>query len=263
MKFLKRLIGNKSIVTIIAGIACVVILAVAYRYRVNQKINAVSVPYAKVQINSREQVTDDKIGTVKVASSMITDNVVKNINNVKGKYVNYNTMIPAGSLFYSSALVEWSAMPDSAWSNIANDNTIVSLSVNTRTTYGNSIYPEDKIDIYYQNYDSNGKLIIGKLIEGIQVLAVKDTKGTHIFKKSAAQKTAAALIFAVPEDYHLLLRKAKYVGGDLIPVLRNANYNPETNISSTYLKEFILSQTMDIQPDAIEDNTNEDITVIE
>ena len=172
-------------------------------------------------------------------------------------------MIPAGSLFYSSALVEWSAMPDSAWSNIANDNTIVSLSVNTRTTYGNSIYPEDKIDIYYQNYDSNGQLIIGKLIEGIQVLAVKDTKGTHIFKKSAAQKTAAALIFAVPEDYHLLLRKAKYVGGDLIPVLRNANYNPETNISSTYLKEFILSQTMDIQPDAIEDNTNDDITVIE
>ena len=64
MKFLKRLIGNKSIVTIIAGIACVVILAVAYRYRVNQKINAVSVPYAKVQINSREQVTDDKIGTL-------------------------------------------------------------------------------------------------------------------------------------------------------------------------------------------------------
>ena len=252
MKFLKRLIGNKSIVTIIAGIACVVILAVAYRYRVNQKINAVSVPYAKVQINSREQVTDDKIGTVKVASSMITDNVVKNINNVKGKYVNYNTMIPAGSLFYSSALVEWSAMPDSAWSNIANDNTIVSLSVNTRTTYGNSLYPEDKIDIYYQNYDSNGQLIIGKLIEG-----------SHIFKKSAAQKTAAALIFAVPEDYHLLLRKAKYVGGDLIPVLRNANYNPETNISSTYLKEFILSQTMDIQPDAIEDNTNDDITVIE
>ena len=154
-------------------------------------------------------------------------------------------------------------MPDSAWSNIANDNTIVSLSVNTRTTYGNSIYPEDKIDIYYQNYDSNGQLIIGKLIEGIQVLAVKDTKGSHIFKKSAAQKTAAALIFAVPEDYHLLLRKAKYVGGDLIPVLRNANYNPETNISSTYLKEFILSQTMDIQPDAIEDNTNDDITVIE
>ena len=57
------------------------------------------------------------VGSVKVASSMVTETVIQNRNDVIGKYVNYNTYIPAGSLFYNTAIVTWDAMPDSAWSN--------------------------------------------------------------------------------------------------------------------------------------------------
>ena len=104
---------------------------------------------------------------------MVTEGVIRDKKQVIGKYVNYNTFIPAGSLFYTSSVITWDQMPDSAWSDIADGNTIVYLSA-TSTTTGSFIYPGDKIDLYFKTTD-NGKLVYGKLIEGIKVLAVKDS----------------------------------------------------------------------------------------
>jgi hypothetical protein len=254
--FFKKIFKNKSIVTIMAGAVCLIILFFAYNYRIKQLTNPISVPYALQDIPARTLIDKEMIGTVKIASVMVTSNVVIGEDNIKGKYVNYNTFIPAGSLFYSSVLVTWENMPDSAWSNIYKESTIVSLNVNIRTTYGNSIYPGDKIDLYYKSVDTDGKIVLGKLIEGIEVLAVKDKSGKHIFNKSAEQQEASALIFSVPEEMHLLLRKSMYLDGELIPVPRNANYNPTTTISSKYLKEFILSQTIEVQLDEIPQETD-------
>lgn len=258
---LKKLLGNKGVVTIAAGVLCLVILFFAYRYRVDKAINAISVPYALRDIKARTEISKDDVGIVKVASSMVTDNVITSDANVIGKYVNYNTFIPAGSLFYASSVVTWDTMPDSAWSNIPEGYTVVSFPVNEKTTYGNSIFPGDKIDLYYSTYDS-GKLVYGKLIEGIEILAVKDGQGNHIFKKSASQTEAAAFIFAVPEDLHLLFRKAYAISGseNLIPIPRNANYNPTTTISSDYLKNLILQNTREVPLDYIDETTDGDNT---
>ena len=178
---------------------------------------------------------------------MIKDNVVVNTNDILGLYANFNTVIPAGSLFYRSTLVTWAQMPDSAFADIPDGYTVVSLSVNTETTYGNSIFPGNYIDLYYAAYDETGKLILGKLIESIEVLAVKDSSGNHVFENNAELKTPSSLIFAVPEDMHLLLRKAGYLSGEIIPVPRNATYsqNPSaTVVSSEYIQDFILSKTV-------------------
>ena len=94
---LKKLLGNKGVVTIVAVALCLVILFFAYRYRVDKAINAISVPYALRDIKSRTEITKDDVGVVKVAASMVTDNVIRSENNVIGKYVNHNTFIPAGS----------------------------------------------------------------------------------------------------------------------------------------------------------------------
>ena len=207
MKLLSKLFHNKSIVTLISLIVCIIVLFVAYNYRVNTAIHAIDVPIALRDLQPREEITEESFETIKIAQSMITNNVIRNKNDLIGKYVNYNTFIPKGGMFYTSAVVTWDQMPDSAWADIQEGYTIFSLKVTTTTTYGNSIYPGDKIDLYYQN-TINGKTFLGPLIEGIEVLAVKDENGSHIFKKSAEQKNASALIFSVPDYYilyHLLL----------------------------------------------------------
>ena len=255
---LKKFLKNKNTVTILAVIAIVLVLFFGYRYRIKQATNPVSVPYAKVEIQPRTQITEDMIGYVKIPSSMLTPNTIRIANEIIGKYANYNTVIPAGSLFYASTIVTWAQMPDSAWADIPNGYTVVSLNVNTETTYGNSIFPGNYIDLYYVARDTNGKLLLGKLIESIEVLAVKDSSGKHVFENSSAGLTPSSLIFAVPEDMHLLLRKASYLSGTLIPVPRNQNYseNPgATVVSSEYIEDFILSQTV-ILPEQVS-NTGE------
>ena len=200
MKFFSKIFKNKSMVTLIAMIVCLAILYFAYNYRVNKAIQAVDVPIATRKIEAREEIKAEDIKTKKVASAMITENVIRRKEDLEGKYVNYNTFIPEGSLFYRSAVVTWDEMPDSSWNKIEDGNTIVSLAVNSTTTFGNSIYPGTVIDLYYKNYNAEGKLFIGILIKDIKVLAVKDDAGNHIFTRSADQRQASALIFQGPSQ---------------------------------------------------------------
>lgn len=255
---MKRLITNffknKNIVTIIGFGVCFAIIVFAYNYRINQKVNLVTVPYAKREILAREELTKDNVGTKKMPSSMLTATVIRNVDSIIGKFVNYNTVIPNGSLFYTGSVVSWSEMPDSAWSDIPEGNTIVSFPVDETSTFGNSIYPKDKIDLYLQTYDDvTNKMVYGKLIEGIEVLAVKDTNGNHIFKPEPNQETTSALIFSVSEDLHLLLRKAMLINGaEIVPVPRNAVYTGEVKVTSEYLKTLILSKTEEVVLDKVE-----------
>lgn len=259
-----KVFKNKTVVTILAGIICVIILGFAYTSRVSKKINSTDVYVAKVDIAAREQITAEKMTTIKIASSALTKNVLRNEDSIKNKYVNYNTKIPEGSFFYANAVVDWSSMPDSAWGEIQDEHTVFSLPVNNQTTFGNSIYPGDKIDIYYKTNDGN--LVYGALITGIEVLAVKDSAGYHINQKSASQKDAVALIFDVDEEKFLLLKKAYYLDGanSLVPVPRNSSYSKsetETSVSSEYLKNLINNRTKDVPLDVVSNSNNTNVQV--
>ncbi len=246
---LTKLLKNKNTVTIICVLLALVILYVGYNWRVNSATEPINVPYARVEIQPRTLVTEEMIGYMKIPKSMVTTNTIRSINDVIGMYANYNTVIPQGSVFYRSVLVDWSEMPDSAWADIPDGYTVVSLPVNTEMTYGNSIFPGNYIDLYYVATEETNKLLLGKMIESIEVLAVKDSSGKHVFENSADLAAPASLIFAVPEEMHLLLRKASYLNGDIIPVPRNASYseNPSaTVVTSEYIQDFILSQTVTI-----------------
>ena len=119
------------------------------------------------------------------------------------------------------------------------------LKANNKTTYANSIYPGDKIDLYLKATDDSGKIMFGKFIESISVLGVRDSSGKDVFG-STETRTPAELLFAVPNDMYELLMKAGYVSGiTLVPVPRNKHYtdlNADT-VTIDYLKNFILAKT--------------------
>ena len=129
------------------------------------------------------------------------------------------------------------------------------MSVNTTTTYGNSIYPENYIDIYLKavnKVDNNSqitedadKIMLGKLIENVKVLAVKDSSGQSVFTNLDEKRTPAMIVFAVPEEYYVLLKKAEYLRSydtTLIPVPTNESLEKhpgDVKISNEDLKSFI------------------------
>ncbi len=262
---LKRFLGNKNTVTIIGVLLGVVVLYFGYQWRVNQAVSPITVPYAKQEITSRTLITDEMIGTIDVPQSLVnsSNNIVTSTANVVGKYVTYGAIIPMNSLFYNELLVDEDKMPDSAFADIPDGYTIYSLSVDLHSTYGNSIYPDNYIDLYIKASDTDGKTIFGKMIESIKVLAVKDSQGQHVFESATETRQPAELLFAVPNNMYSLLMKAGYVpegGIEIIPVPRNASYsaNPgDTQVSSEYIQEFILNQSV-----MLPDEDSEDIETI-
>lgn len=248
---LKRFLSNKNTVTIIGVILGVVVLYLGYNWRVKQAISPIKVPYAKKEIASRTLITEEMIGYIDIPQSMVnaTDNLITNIGLVINRYASYGTTIPKNSLFYKEALMTEEEKPDSAFANIPDGSTIYSLGVNLHTTYGNSIFPGNYIDLYFSGTDDSGKVIFGKFIESIEVLAVKDNQGNHVFETTVESRTPSELLFAVKNDMYDLLMKAKYVSGrsiDIIPVPRNAAYtaNPgDTNVSNEFIRDFILSKS--------------------
>lgn len=255
---IKRFLSNKNTVTLLAIIVCTVLLYFVYKGRVSNAVQTEYICAARETIPARSEITADMVTQVKVLSSQITSNTVRNCGNVVGMYASYATEIPQNSLFYTSMLMTESEMPDSAFQDIPDGYTLYNLDVTFQSTYGNSIFPGTKIDLYLRATDEAGLPIYGKFIESIEVLAVKDANGQNVFETTVETRTPSQLLFSVPEDLYLLLKKTEILGLEIVIVPRNSNYSAkpgDTLVSSTYLKDLILDQTGEIPDECIENVT--------
>lgn len=244
-----RFISNKNTVTILGVLIGIIVLYVGYNYRVNKSVEKVKVPCAAAELTSRQIITSDNVSSCEIPRSLVSKftNIITQSNQVINKYVSYGTTIPENSFFYSTAIMTSDEMPDSAFNDIPDGNTIFSLSVNLSSTYGNSIYPGNYIDLFLKAQTPEGLLIYDKFIESIEVLAVKDSQGRHVFETTVEDRTPAELLFSVPDELYLLLSKARFLSGVTItPVPRNAEYSKdpsETKISSEYIRDFVMAKT--------------------
>ncbi len=265
----KRFLANKNTVTILGVVLAILVLYVGYNYRVKQATTPITVPYAKEEISSRTLITSDMIGYMEVSSSVVKSsaNLITNASELINNYVSFGTTIPANSMFYKSQILKSNEMPDSAFADIPDGYTIYSLKVDLHSTYGNSIYPGNYIDLYFKGIDDNRLVMYGKFIESIEVLAVKDSQGNHVFETTVESRTPAELLFAVPDDMYKLLMKAGFITGnsiEIVPVPRNASYSEdpgETNVSSDYIKAFINAKSATIPENttsATQTNNNTD-----
>lgn len=249
---IKKFLSNKNTVTILGVIVGVLVLYFGYNYRVKQATSPQSIPVAKQAIGSREEITADMIDYIDVTGDFIskTPNLITDAGQLIGKKVNVGSSIPANGLFYTEQVVSSEQMPDSAFADIPDGYTVFSLSVDNETTYGNSIFPGNVIDLYISGTDDSSRPIFSKFITSIKVMDVKDNAGNHVFDGTADAGTADVLLFAVPDDMFLILNKAQDIGLELIPVPRNLSYtaNPgDTEISNNYLKEYIISKSAPVR----------------
>ena len=89
----------------------------------------------------------------------------------------------------------------------------------------------------------------GRFIENVKVLAVKDSSGQPVFSNLDEQRTPAMLVFALPEEYYILLKKASYLSlynSELVPVPTNESLQDEPDdleMSSESLREWIDTVT--------------------
>jgi hypothetical protein len=247
---LHNVFTNKNTLTILVVLAGLIALYVFYNWRVTEAITPVKIPYAKKEISSRTQITSDMISYTEVPKSLLNNasNIVKNSGSLIGKYVNYGCTVPQYSFFYSEYILNTSSNPTSEFANIPDNYTIYSLAVDFDSTYGNSIYPGNYIDLYIKLVRSNdSKIMFGRLIKGIKVMSVVDSDGNNVFESSTESRKPKYMFFSVPNNLYLLLKKAEYINATIMPIPRNASYSSEERtpeIDSTTIQNYILSKAV-------------------
>ena len=261
-KFLK----NKNTVTILGVLACLVILYAGYTMRINKKTALVDVYYAKETIQPKTLITEDMVAKMSVPASFIKGTYYKNYQDIVGKYSNYNTMIASGSIFYSDLLVEESNLPDAVLYNVNEGERVVSFSVDTVSTYGNSIMPGNIVDIYVKLYDDNDKLVYGEFYENIEILGVKDASGKNVFENTEEARTPSYIYFSLPDAKYLLFSSLNYIETNDIEVVLvpntvkfDAKDPMATEVTSEYLYNFVLNklEKIDNQKDLYNELLNE------
>ena len=222
----KKFIINKTTVTILGIIAGVAVLVGFYIYRVNNAINPTRIPVAKNEISATEEITAEDIEWVSISSSFLSNaNVITNTNDLIGKYVTTGTSISEGGMFYAEQVVEKRDLPNSVFEQIPDGYTIYQLEVEEESTFGNSIYPGDRIDLYILGEDPDtGRTVFGKFVQSIEVLAVRDRDGQNVLDVTSGGKPAC-LLFAVQTDLYRYLKIAERISSmEIVPIPRNREY---------------------------------------
>ena len=244
----KKFFTNRTTVTILGVVAGIAVLFGFYTYRVNSAVNPTEVPVATRTIAATDEITSDDIEMVEIGSSFLSDaDVITSVNDLVGKYVNTGTSIPEGGMFYTSQVVEKEELPNSIFDEIPDGYTIYQLRVNMESTYANSIFPGDRIDLWIDTRQDD-LLYFGEFIRGIEVLAVRDSNGENVFDVTSGRRPAW-LLFAVPTDMYRYLKVVEFADTmNITPVPRNKSYNTESG-ATEITNEDLLAM---IQSDIIE-----------
>ena len=253
MKNFNKFLKNKNTVTILGILLCLIILYVGYTTSINKKTALVDVYYANQTIPPKTLITEDMVSKTRVPGAFIKGTYYKNYNDIVGKYSNYNTMIAAGSIFYSDLLVSEGNLPDAVLYNTNEGERVVSFPVDTVTTYGNSIMPGNIVDVYVKLYDNSGKLVYGEFFDNIEVLGVKDASGKNVFENTEEARVPAYVYFSLPEAKYLLFSSLNYILTNDIEVVLVPNTvkfdakNPAAvEVTSDYLYDFVLDKIQKI-----------------
>lgn len=257
---LKKFFTNKNTVTIIGVVAILIILYVMYTKQINKATEKIQVPVASKTINPQTQITADDITHIEVANAAKPDKVIMKDELIIGKYTGVGVTVPEGSMFYNDVIVEKEELPGN-WLTLLEKDAEGNLqipyyfSVNTTTTFGNSIQPGDYVDFYVRAYNEKDELMFGKMIENIKILAVTDGSGQDVFKSQTDIGTPSFLNFGLSSQLHDVLKKAEYLNGtdiELIVIPHGGavpEENLETNVTSSQLRDFITTKAAEVKQD--------------
>lgn len=248
---LKEFFKNKNTVTILCVLAGILILYVAYNWRVGKAVEPIRVPYARKTLSSQHLITADDVGYLEIAGTAAEKmkGLVRNAGALIGKKVAYGETVQQNSFFFADDVMDASTITGNAAivREIPDGYTLMYLDVDLHSTFGNAIYPGNYIDLWFRGRTREGTFMYGKFLSSIKVLEVTDKEGNSVFETASDARAPAELLFAVDNEYKVLLEVAMQVG-QLIPVPRNKSYttHPEEMKVNTYLQSYVLAQASSI-----------------
>ena len=206
---------------------------------VNNAINPQRVPVATRTITAKEMITSEDFEFVEINNGFLQNaNVITNTGQLVGRYVKNETSITKGAMFYQEQVVDRDELKEREQEDLPDGYTIYSLTVNNTSTYANSIYPGDKIDLWLKA-EIDGMIVYDEFINSIEVVSVKDSRGANVFDSEESGEPAR-LYFAVTTEMATYLELIERINGfQVFPVPRNELYTTE-GAEVSYSNELLL-----------------------
>lgn len=267
---LKKFFTNKNTVTIIGVVAVLAILYFLYSKQIAKETKKENVPVAADTISPLTYIDSDDITHVEVAHAAKPEGVLLTDSQIIGKYTGENVTIPKGGMFTKSQLVTEDELPG-PWLELVDTKEKGEMpyyfSVNVTTTFGNSIQPDEYVDMYIKTYDEKEqeKLIYTKLYENLKVLAVTESSGENVFRSTNDIGTPAFLNFGIPVSEQEIIKKAEYLNNSsdieliIVPQGGKNRRDQEKELKvNTYMRNYIAEKTIEVErPSANANDTQE------
>lgn len=212
------------LITLVMGVLCV-----AYYYQTIAEVSdLIEVPVALHPIGSRTLITEEDIQMIRMPKCFTLNNVILDKNEVIGKYVRPYQSIATNSLFYEELVVGEKNMNDAHLFSLNKGEVAMSIDVNMKTSYANSILVGHRIDLYFlgkarMNDDQHQQAIVhGEVVKNARVIAVKDKDGKSIEEHTALESSVVVVALS-QEDAHLIA--IAKVMGSISPMISYDNIN--------------------------------------
>lgn len=200
------------------------------------KLGLTDVYIAKVSIPSRTEILDDYLDVIKVPKAYINDQIIRNKNEIIGKYSKLGVYIPKGSIIYYDQLESKEKMSDLLHLGLNNDEVTFDLLAKDIKVNPAHLLKGMNVDLYLT---INKKEVISDLlISGARIIGLYDINNKEIINNSSDRKLGT-ISLAIKRDMVSYLNKAIAVGEVSLIVGNNLyddNYKMYLNSSSQIIE---------------------------
>lgn len=241
---------NKVAMTLflIFGLCCFAF--VGYNITVKSATQSVKVPVTSTFLESGTVIKQEDITYLEISKNLVNKDIYTT-DELIGMIVRGGSSLAKGSLFYAELLENPKEMRNISMYKLNANEVALPIEVNIETSYNNALKEGHVIDLYFsgtgvEEENEKEKVIYGKLVNNVRILAVYDKDGISLNRQDASN--AATVIVALNTDEADLIGRAK-VFGTVFPVV---SYTAMNQIMDNYydldkMRNAIYERTIDIR----------------
>ena len=211
---------KRSLFIIIGILFSLVVLFISLYFYFDYRLGMKEVAIAKYSLKNRTLISEEEIEIVKVPKAYLNEEVLISKEDIIGKYVKINTLVPKGSFFYKGALDEFENVKDKLNSELFKDEVNFDISVNNIKVNQAYLTKGMYVDIYLTiNTD---RVLSDLLINNVRIIGLYDISHQEI-KDYDKGSFLQDISLAVNKEALPYLNKAEVIG-ELSIVVSNDSY---------------------------------------
>lgn len=200
---------KKTLIKIVLFLLFIVLIVLGVYFYCVKKLELKEVYVAKYNLSNRTLISEDEIEIKNVPISYLSEEVYLNKEDIVGKYVKINAIVPKGSFFYKGALDNLDNMKDKLASDLLDGE--VSFDIYAKDIKANQAYllKGMYIDLYLTiNKD---RVLSDLLINNLKIIGLYDINHNEI-KDYDNNTMLETIVLAVPKEAISYLNKAQVLG---------------------------------------------------